>query len=211
MGNRSSIIDPTSDEALYGYVLPDTSNTDGVVVDTGVPVSNTLFNNPDLAHADMINGINKDYGFTYNPEQATTIQENRWLNKDFGGYGINPQEAYQNGGYSSTDNLSSSTPSPTPKTDWAKNLQAGASVIGATAGIANAYLGFKNYGLAKKQYAFQKKITNRNLANQALLINEQLDRRARVGNALAGNTLTAEEKAARLDRAARNHVDGSSI
>lgn len=40
--------------------------------------------------------------------------------------------------------------------------------------LANAWLGFKNYGLAKDSYAFNKDLTETNLANQAQLINNTL-------------------------------------
>jgi len=209
MGNRSNIIDPTSDEALYGYTSPNVGSTEEIVVDVGVPNTNTntnidtttILSNPDLVSP--YSNVSNTYGTA--PTRYVGDVSDIAGGQSIRGVG----EVDSQGRIVNPNNPNSPTPENTGA--WTKNLQAGASVVGATAGLANAYLGFKNYALAKKQYAFQKSVTNRNLANQATLINEQLDRRARVGNALAGNTLTADEKAARLDRAAKNHVDGSSI
>jgi len=205
MGDRNNLVKPGSDEVTlwlnddnYGF----TSNVNSTGEVTEIPVPDTSFSNPDLVH--------NDYGFTYNPNGTAPTYYAGNVSDIAGGQSIMGVGEVNSYGEVVKPSAPTASPPP-PETNWAKNLQAGASVVGATAGLANAYLGFKNYALAKKQYAFQKNVTNRNLANQALLVNEQLDRRARVGNALAGNVLTAEEKAARLDRAARNHVDGSSI
>jgi hypothetical protein len=110
----------------------------------------------------------------------------------------------------STVNTSNNTDTNIGSTT-AENWKAGAAVVGAVAGLANAWLGYKNYKLAKEEFGFQKNTTNRNLHNQALLINEQLDRRTLVGNALAGRTLTEKQKQERVEATKRRHVDGSAI
>ena len=45
--------------------------------------------------------------------------------------------------------------------------------IQGLSGLANAYMGYKNYLLAKDQFNYQKGLANRNLANQAKIINNK--------------------------------------
>jgi len=47
--------------------------------------------------------------------------------------------------------------------------------INAISGLADAYLGFKNLKLGEKQFAFTKDSFNKNLANQASILNTQLE------------------------------------
>lgn len=74
------------------------------------------------------------------------------------------------------------------------------------AGLANAYLGYKNYQLAKNQFDYERASSNANLYNQGTLVNNQLDKSAAVGNALAGNTMTEAQRQASLADAANRHV-----
>ena len=68
------------------------------------------------------------------------------------------------------------------------SLQGWGNVLGGIGDIASAYMAYKNYGLAKDQYSFNKALTNRNIANQAVVTNEQLasKQRARGGVGFEG-------------------------
>lgn len=82
---------------------------------------------------------------------------------------------------------------------------------------AKAYGGFKQFGLAKKalglakdQYRFQKGLANRNLANQAHMVNTTYDNARNVAIGLAG--IRDPETIARLQEDVKKmHVDGSKI
>lgn len=91
--------------------------------------------------------------------------------------------------------------------------------VQALAGLANAYLGYKNYQLAKQQFGFQKGLANRNLANQAKIINNAYDNAAQVAAGMVGsrdsygnygmtNQAIVDKYAA---KAKEKHVDGSAI
>lgn len=54
-------------------------------------------------------------------------------------------------------------------------------------GLASAYLGYKNYQLAQDQFKFQKGLANRNLANQAKMINNTYDNAAQVAAGMVGS------------------------
>lgn len=102
---------------------------------------------------------------------------------------------------------------------------AGAGVLEGLGGLANAYMGYKNYKLAKKQFGFQKGLANRNLANQAKIINNSYDNAAQVAAGMIGggsyNPATDSQGSygmtdqAIVDRyvqkAKEKHVDGSPI
>ena len=75
-------------------------------------------------------------------------------------------------------------------------LQTGAQVVNALSGLAGAYTGIENLGLAKDKFAYEKGLSNVNLANQADLINQQRLNASNVGLALAGNTMTDAQKEA---------------
>ena len=85
----------------------------------------------------------------------------------------------------------------------------GAQAVNALSGLADAYTGLKSLGLAKKEFNFNKNLALTNLANQADLINEQRLKSAKVGLALAGNTLTPDEKQSYLNNVKANNVNGS--
>lgn len=93
----------------------------------------------------------------------------------------------------------------------AGNLKTGAQVVGALSGLAGAYTGLKSLGLAKKQFGFQKAAANRDIANQAKLINEGRLNAANVGLSLAGGTISGAEKAKERERVKAGNVDGSAI
>ena len=65
-------------------------------------------------------------------------------------------------------------------------IGAGAGVLQGIGGLASAYMAHKNYKLAKKQFGFQKGLANRNLANQAKVINNSYDNAAQVAAGMIG-------------------------
>lgn len=90
-------------------------------------------------------------------------------------------------------------------------LQTGLQGIQALSGLANAYVGYKGLGLAKDQFSFKKAAANRDVANQAKLLNESRMNSGNVGLALAGNTMTDAQKIATRNRITAGNVDGSRI
>lgn len=80
------------------------------------------------------------------------------------------------------------------------------SAVQGLAGLANAYTGYKNYQLAKDQFETEKAYAGANLYNQGTLINNQIKNAAEVGHALAGNTMTADQRAAGLAGLANKYV-----
>ena len=120
---------------------------------------------------------------------------------------------------SNLPNSSNTTPMGTQGSSFASGLGAVAGGLQALGGLANAYLGYKNYQLAKKQFGFQKGLANRNLANQAKIINNTYDNAAQVaagmigGKDASGNYGFTDQ--AIVDdyakKAKEKHVDGSAI
>ena len=104
-------------------------------------------------------------------------------------------------------------------------IGAGADVLQGISGLASAYMGYKNYKLAKEQFGFQKGLANRNLANQAKVINNTYDNAAQVAAGMIGggsyNPATDTQGSfgmvdqATVDQYAKKakekHVDGSAI
>ena len=102
---------------------------------------------------------------------------------------------------------------------------AGAGVLQGLGGLAGAYMGYKNYKLAKEQFGFQKGLANRNLANQAKVINNSYDNAAQVAAGMIGggsyNPATDTQGSfgmvdqATVDQYAKKakekHVDGNPI
>ena len=85
-------------------------------------------------------------------------------------------------------------------------LGAGAGLLSAGGSIMNALTGMQALGLAKKQFEYEKALSNANLHNSATQINNVYDQQARVGNALSGNSITDAQKQASLDAAAAKHL-----
>lgn len=52
-------------------------------------------------------------------------------------------------------------------------------------GLGNAFTGYKNYKLAKEAFGFQKALAQKNLANQAQLINNAIDASANISAGLS--------------------------
>ena len=86
-------------------------------------------------------------------------------------------------------------------------------------GLAQAFVGMKNYELAQQQFKYQKGLANRNLANQAKIINNTYDNAAQVAAGMIGgkdvsgnygftNQAIVDDYA---KKAKEKHVDGSAI
>ena len=109
----------------------------------------------------------------------------------------------------------------------AGGMLGGLSSLGSLAtGIMQGLAGFQQMGLAnralslaKQQFGFQKALANRNLANQAKIINNTYDNAAQVAAGMVGGkdssgrygftspTLVADY----ANKAKQQHVDGSAI
>jgi len=84
-------------------------------------------------------------------------------------------------------------------------LSTGADVLKAGSSLLNAYTGMQQLGLAKDQFAAEQSAARTNLANQADLLNEGRANSTNVGLALAGGTMTDDQKnAARAATTAGN-------
>jgi len=99
----------------------------------------------------------------------------------------------------------------TPNLGMMDYIGTGAQVFNAAAAGMNAYTGYKALGLAKDEFAFKKNATNRDIANQGKLINNNIINSNNVGLALAGNTLTPEQQAASRAAAQSRQVNTSAI
>ena len=86
-------------------------------------------------------------------------------------------------------------------------------------GLAQAFVGMKNYELAQQQFKYQKGLANRNLANQAKIINSTYDNAAQVAAGMIGgkdvsgnygftNQAIVDDYA---KKAKEKYVDGSAI
>lgn len=103
--------------------------------------------------------------------------------------------------------------------NWQKGLSYGLAGLEALSGLANAFLGYKNYKLAKDQFGFEKAAMNRNIANQAQVINNAYDNAAQVAAGMIGGVDSAGNYGMVnqdiVNRYAANaekkHVDGSRV
>lgn len=99
----------------------------------------------------------------------------------------------------------------TPSGGWNVTGSGIAEGVKAATGLANAYLGYKNYGLAKDMFGFQKAATNRSVANQASEYNTGVQNAGEVGMSLAGNSMSANDRAARQAQLDSQKISGSAI
>ena len=104
-------------------------------------------------------------------------------------------------------------------------IGAGAGVLQGLGGLASAYTAYKGLQLAKDQFNYQKGLANRNLANQAKIINNSYDNAAQVAAGMIGggsyNPATDSQgnygmtDQAIIDKYAQKakekHVDGSPV
>ena len=107
----------------------------------------------------------------------------------------------------------------------ASMIGAGAGILQGLGGLASAYTAYKGLQLAKDQFRYQKGLANRNLANQAKVINNSYDNAAQVAAGMIGggsyNPATDSQgnygttDQAIIDRytqkAKEQHVDGSPV
>ena len=123
--------------------------------------------------------------------------------------------------YGDIANTNVSTPS-TPSSGFGFNTGTLGVVTGGLqglSGLAQAFVGMKNYELAQQQFKYQKGLANRNLANQAKIINNTYDNAAQVAAGMIGgkdvsgnygftNQAIVDDYA---KKAKEKHVDGSAI
>jgi hypothetical protein len=100
---------------------------------------------------------------------------------------------------------------PQQQSAWATGLQIGADVVNAGSALMGAYTGWKGLQLAEDQFDFSKAATNRDIANQSKIINNEYANRNEVGLALGGGAMTADQIAASKANVAKKYVDGSAI
>ena len=85
-------------------------------------------------------------------------------------------------------------------------LSTAGQAIGGLGSLLSGYAGIKALGLAEDKFDFEKGLGLANLYNAGTLANEDRMNRAETGLALAGNTLTDEQKAARIADVTKNNV-----
>ena len=98
-------------------------------------------------------------------------------------------------------------------------LSAGTGIMQGITGLGGLSMAKKNYKLAKKQFGFQKGLANRNLLNQAKIINNSYDNAAQVAAGMIGSRnadgsfgMTSQDIVNKYtNRAKEKHVDGSPI
>ena len=128
-------------------------------------------------------------------------------------------------GYNGVDSMYgdiANTNTPTPSSGFGFNtgtFGAVTSGLQGLSGLAQAFVGMKNYELAQQQFKYQKGLANRNLANQAKIINNTYDNAAQVAAGMIGgkdvsgnygftNQAIVDDYA---KKAKEKHVDGSPI
>jgi len=97
--------------------------------------------------------------------------------------------------------------------NWLGNngiIPVGLAGLQTLGGLLDWQLGMQNYNLAKDAFEFQSALANRNLANQAKLINNRYDTAATVGAQLSGYDYD-KALASQQNQANKQHVDGSYI
>ena len=128
-------------------------------------------------------------------------------------------------GYNGVDSMYgdiANTNTSTPSSGFGFNtgtFGAVASGLQGLSGLAQAFVGMKNYELAQQQFKYQKGLANRNLANQAKIINNTYDNAAQVaagmlgGKDVSGNYGFTDQAIVNdyANKAKEKHVDGSAI
>ena len=146
----------------------------------------------------------------------------------FGGIDDSNSMFGSSSGYNGVDSMYgdiANTNVPTPSTSSSGfgfntgTLGAVAGGLQGLSGLAQAFVGMKNYELAQQQFKYQKGLANRNLANQAKIINSTYDNAAQVAAGMIGgkdvsgnygftNQAIVDDYA---KKAKEKHVDGSAI
>ena len=144
-------------------------------------------------------------GLSLNPVRVTN-QDGVWGMNFFGGNTTTP--------------TTPTTPQTNTNLGWnTETLDTVFSGLNALSGLANAFLGYKNYKLAKDQFGFEKAAINRNIANQAKIINNTYNNAAQVAAGMIGGR-DAQGNFGYTDpaiveryakKAEEKHVDGSRI
>lgn len=203
------ITDPVTGQMRW---VPDTArNTSfGIGADYGGQPLNSWYSAdvsaPIQNSTPLVSGVSNTGTWSYDGSNVGAARYVPQINNSyqdvFSDLGVDIDSQGSNNGGSRTDNTI------TPAMRW---VGLGLRGVQAATGLANTILGFQQYKQGKRQFQFQKDLANRNLANQASLINTQLDSRTGIGNGLAGSTLSTEEKAGIRKDTENRHVDGSYI
>lgn len=83
--------------------------------------------------------------------------------------------------------------------------------IQAGSALLQGWNGMQDLKLAKQKFAYEKGLGNRNIFNQGTLVNNAMDNANAVGLQLAGNTMTAAQKASSRADTLGRHVKTSKI
>ena len=145
---------------------------------------------------------------TYSMGQAPVVTDPRF--RDFssansslayGGPGLDLHNPYEYGGYQ-PQQLS-------PFSQGMKNFSLGAN---AFTGLAGAYNAYQLRQLGEEQFDIEKSLINRNLANESLAYNDQINQRAKAGLGLQGiDPGTPGYKKALAAATKDRQVDGTPI
>ena len=158
--------------------------------------------------AGLANLTNRGSMFNYINDSNDMLGSSSWLS------GVDSM-------YRDIANTNTSTPS-TSSSGFGFNTGTFGAVAGGLqglSGLAQAFVGMKNYELAQQQFKYQKGLANRNLANQAKIINNTYDNAAQVAAGMIGgkdvsgnygftNQTIVDDYA---KKAKEKHVDGSAI
>jgi len=90
-------------------------------------------------------------------------------------------------------------------------LDTAATGIQALSAGVGAWNGFQDMKLAKDKFAFEKASANRNIANQGLAYNTELDRRRNVGLAMATDAMSAAARNSYKAHTQALHANTSAI
>ena len=168
----------------------------------------------------MPNGLNG-----YTPQELQTIQSSLGLTPDYisnimqnpyiqaygGLYNMNnsmDRTAYEYAKryYGDMDWNNNQNTNNSGLAGWANLVGAGSGIMSGIAGIGNMINSFNAMDLARDQYNFQKRLANRNIANQAKIINNTYDNAANVATALSGQGENSPLGLANRTYAQRQHV-----
>ena len=158
------------------------------------------FKNAGKAGYTSTGALDWNYRNGYGPSVSVEGTEN-WSAKDWQDFGAK--------GGTISDSATLQYPGTSGSGNWFGKdgyLANGAQIVGALSGLAGAYTGYKNYQLAQDQFDAEQKYAAANLYNQGTLVNNQIKNAAEVGQALAGDTMTADQKAAQLTGLASKYV-----
>lgn len=90
-------------------------------------------------------------------------------------------------------------------------LQTGIGAVQALGGLYGLYQGKKALDLEKEKFGFQKQATAADFASKAKSYNEELNRSGDVGLAIAGSSMTPEQKAAAVAARKQYEVNPTAL